>query len=250
MMIMKTRTRIILFAAVAAVVLAGIGCSSNTGPPGDSDTTTVIFRDGAEPLPSYLGTRDAVIRDGASWTMRESNNGTASLDTLGVAEIGGSLYERRLLVRFDLTSITDCGSVASAHMTLHFEPEDTNRTIWLDAWEATVPATYTGSWEEGYLGEGVSWLYVDDGVSQWTAEGGDHLDLMDSKEIKADTSVTFELDPARVENWIKIPPRNHGVLLTPRTGGEAAFLHVYMRETAAVGLRPELIVRYITIKGG
>lgn len=231
-------------------MLACLGCTDNmTGPPpSGTDTMTVVFRDGAEPLPSYLGTSDAVIRDGAYWTMQSSNDGAAALDTLGLVEIGGALYERRLLVRFDLTSITDCGSVTSAVLTITVQPEDTNRTIWLDAVEATVPETYTGSWVEGFLDEGVSWLYVDEGVSQWITEGGDHLGLMDSKAVKADTVVTFELDPARVETWIKIPSRNHGVLIKPRTAGLEAFLHVYMRETAAAGLRPELIVRYL--KGG
>ncbi len=246
---MKVRTHLIPVAAAAAAMLAGIGCTSNsTRPPDGSDTVTAIFRDGADPLPSYLGTRDAVIRNGAAWTMQSSNNGTAPIDTLGVAEIGGSLYERRLLVRFNLTSITDCGSVASAHLTLHFEPEDTDRTIWLDAWEATVPDVHPGSWVEGFLNEGVSWRYVDESVTMWDVLGGDHLELMDSREVKADTVVTFELDPARVEAWINIPPRNHGVLLRPRTGGQEAFLHVYMRESAAIALRPELLIKYI--KGG
>jgi hypothetical protein len=248
-MIKRIRTHLILMAAAAAAILAGIGCTSNsTGPPNETDTVTVFFRDGAEPLPSYLGTRDAVIRDGSTWIMKESNNGTAPIDTLGLADIGGSLYERRLLVRFDLTSITDCGNVASAMLTISFEPEDTNRTIWLDAWEATVPEASPGSWEEGLLGEGVSWLYVDHGDPAWATEGGDYLELMDSRSVKADTVVTFELAPARVEAWIKIPSRNHGVLIRPRTGGQEAFLHVYMREIAAVGLRPELLIKYV--KGG
>jgi len=248
-MMKKTLLYLIYIATAAAAMTAVVGCTdNNTGPPGSSDTLTVIFRDGAEPLPSYTGTRDAVIRDGPSLAMRTRNDGTAPLDTLGIVSIGAGLYERRMLLRFDLTSITDCGSVTGAMLKISVEPEDTNRTVWLDAWEATVPATYPGSWVEGFLHEGVSWLYVDEGVSPWTEPGGDHLGLMDSRPVKTDTTVIFELDAARVETWIKVPSSNDGLLLIPRTGGQEAFLHVFMRESAAVGLRPELTVRYL--KGG
>jgi hypothetical protein len=248
-MIDATRIRLILAAAAALLMLTG--CEPTTGPPPTgTDTITVVFRDGAEPTSGYLGTRDAVIRDGSAWEMRSSNNGTAAIDTLGVVDIGGSLFARRLLLRFDLTSITDCGTVARAELTLHFEPEDTNQTIWLDVREATVPDIFPGSWVEGSAGSGVSWLYVDESVTVWDAAGGDFLGLLDSKEVRTDTTVTFELDADRVENWIKIPWENDGVLVISRTGGMEAFLHVYMRETAAVGLRPELTVWYIKASGG
>ena len=109
--------------AAAVALLAGIGCDSTTGPPpGNSDTVTVVFRDGAEPLPSYTGTRDAVIRDGPSVAMRTRNEGSSPLDTLGNVSIGESLYERRLLLRFDLTSITDCGTVTGALLTISVAP--------------------------------------------------------------------------------------------------------------------------------
>ncbi len=230
-------------------MLAGTGCTdSTTGPRESGDTITVVFRDGTEPIPSYTGTRDAVIRDGPTLAMRTSNDGTSPLDTLGVIRIEEMLYERRMLLRFDLTSITDCAKVTGAMLTISVEPEDTNRTVWLDAWEATVPAAYPGSWVEGFLNEGVSWLYVDEGVSPWTVPGGDHLGLMDSRPVKSDTTVYFELDPARVERWIKVPSVNDGVLIIPRTAGQQTFLHVYMRENAAEALRPELTVRYL--KGG
>jgi hypothetical protein len=245
----KAPTHLILAAAAAAAMLACCGCeSSSTGPGGDPDSVTVVFRDGAEPLPTYLGTSDAVIKDGPGYLARSGNYGHRTVDTLGVIDIGGSLYEQRMLVRFDLSSITDCGSVTGAFLTIRVTPADTNRTVILDAWEATVPETYPRSWVEGTAtSDGVSWLYLD-GVSDWTAEGGDVLEMMDSREIRTDTTVTFELDPARVEGWIKTPWRNHGVLLRPRTSGQAAFLYAYMRESGDVALRPELLVYYL--KGG
>ena len=248
-MMKKPVVHLILCAAAVPALLAGYGCGSNsTGPPDNTDTVTVIFRDGASPLPSYTGTSDAVIKDSHAWLTRSGNYGYRTVDTLGVVDIGGSLYEQRLLVRFDLTSITDCGTVISAFLTISVTPVDTSRTILLEAWETTVPATYPGSWVEGTpTSDGVSWEYLD-GVSDWTAAGGDVLELMDSREVRADTVVTFELDPARVQAWIKMEWQNHGMLLRPRTSGQVAFLYAHMRESAAAALRPELYVKYV--KGG
>ncbi len=243
----KTPARLILSAAAAAALLAGIGCSDSSTSPGDSDTITAVFRDGASPLPSYTGTRDAVIKNGPGYDAQSDNYGTRAVDTLGIIDIGGSLYEQRMLVKFDLTSITDCGTLTSAVLTINVTPADTNHTVWLDAYEVTVPATYPKSWIEGFLDAGVTWLTVD-GDFDWTTAGGDLLDLMVSREVRADTVVTFELDAAVVESWVKSPWNNHGVLLRPRTAGEAAFLYAYMRESAAVALRPELYIKYI--KGG
>ena len=247
-MIKKTSIQLIFSAAAFIVLLGCFGCGDNSTAPGETDTVTVIFRDGASPLPSYSGTSDAVIKDGPAWLTRSGNYGHRTVDTLGVIEIGGSLYEQRMLARFDLTSITDCGTVISASLTISVTPEDTNRTILLDAWEATVPETYPRSWVEGSAtSDGVSWIYLD-GVSDWTTEGGDVLELMDSREVRADTVVTFELDPARIQAWIKMEWLNHGVLIRPRTSGQSAFLYAHMRESTAEALRPELYIKYI--KGG
>ena len=243
----RALTGLILSVTAAASLLSGTGCDDNTSSPGDSDTITVVFRDGAFPLPSYTGTRDAVIKDGPGYAEQSRNYGTRAVDTLGIIDIGGSLYERRMLAKFDLTSITDCGTLTGAVLTISVTPADTNDTVWLDAYEVTVPATYPRSWVEGFLDEGVSWLTVD-GDFTWTAAGGDVLGLMASTAVKADTVVTFELDVATVEKWVKMPWKNHGVLLRPRTSGAAAFLYAYMRETPAAALRPELHIEYI--KGG
>ena len=244
-MMKKAYIHLILFGAAA--LLSVVGCDDSTTAPDESDTITVAFRDGASPLPSYTGTRDAVIKDGLDHTAKNGNYGTRPVDTLGVIDIGGSLYEQRMLVKFDLTSITDCGTLTGATLTINITPADTNDTVWLDVYEATVPATHPKSWVEGFLDGGVSWLTVD-GDFNWTAEGGDVLELLASKAVKADTVVTFDLDAAVVEDWVKRPWENHGVLIRPRTSGDEAFVYAYMRETTAISLRPELYIKYI--KGG
>lgn len=234
-----------LLIASALTALAGCG-DDPTAPPAGSDTLTVTFRDASRPYPSYLGTRDAVIKDGPGVARRSENNGMRAVDTLGVTEIGGGLYQQRLLIRFDLTSITDCGSVTGATLTLAVTPADTNDTVILYAYEATVPESYPGNWEEGSLSGGVSWDYLD-GVSRWDSPGGDVIGLMDSGSVKSDTAVTFELEPARVERWIKTPTTNHGLLITPDTPG-AAFVYVWMREAPEASRRPVLTVSYL--RGG
>lgn len=244
-MMKKAYIHIAMFGAAA--LLSVVGCDDSTTSPGESDTITVVFRDGASPLPSYTGTRDAVIKDNPDHAARNGNYGTRPVDTLGVIDIGGSLYEQRMLVKFDLTSITDCGTLTGAALTINITPADTNDTVWLDVYEATVPATHPRSWVEGFIDNGVSWLTVD-GDFNWTTEGGDVLELLASKAVKADTVVTFDLDAAVVEDWVKRPWENHGVLLRPRTSGDEAFVYAYMRETTAISLRPELYIKYI--KGG
>lgn len=242
----KSLIHLILLAAAVAL-LPCLGCDDSTTSPGDSDTISVAFRDGASPLPSYTGTRDAVIKDGLYHETRNGNYGTRPADTLGVVDIGGSLFEQKMLVKFDLTSITDCGTLTGATLTINITPADTNDTVWLDVYEATVPATHPRSWVEGFIDVGVSWLTVD-GDFNWTTEGGDVLGLLATKQVKADTVVTFELDVAVVEDWVKRPWVNHGVLIWPRTSGDEAFVYAYMRENPAISLRPELYIKYI--KGG
>ncbi len=234
-----------LILAAAAALLGG--CGNDTTAPGDSQIVTAVFRDGADPTPDYYGTRDAVIRNGPTWDVRAGNAGRAAVDTLGSVEAGRELYGHRMLIRFNLTSITSCETVTGAFLTLHVEPRESRDPIRLEAWEATVPPLYPGSWVEGYFDEGVSWLYVDEQVTEWANEGGDHLAKMDTVEVYGDETVTFELDPAVVEKWIKSPAENDGVLIIPETGTRDSFLLVHMRESEPSS-RPELLVRYI--KGG
>ena len=120
---MRTQGTGLICVLMALSALLPSGCSDTGTSPGDFDSVTVIFRDGAEPLPSWYGTRDAVIRNGPSPAIQETNMGTAPVDTLGAVDIGGTLFSRRLLVRFDLTSITDCAEVIEGRLTLHLEPE-------------------------------------------------------------------------------------------------------------------------------
>lgn len=239
---MRTSARMI-FAAALALLLAGCGDDTVVDP--GSDTTTVAFRDGISPSLSYYGTRDAILKDGPSYGIRNGNFGDIPADTLGVVSLAGGIYERRLLARFDLTSITSCAAIYSARLTIHVDPVDTNRTVYLYAYEATVPPAIPGSWIEGTGDEnsGASWLTVD-GSYPWSSPGGNAVDLMAEGEVRADTTVSFDLPADRVMRWIKYPSTNHGVLIVPGISIGDRYLIARMRETPDIRLRPELVVRY------
>ena len=142
-----------------------------------------------------------------------------------------------------------CAELYSARLTIHVAPIDTNRTITLYAYEATVPPAILQSWTEGTGGvaAGVSWLTVD-GTFDWIVAGGDALGLMDERQVRADTVAAFDLPADRVMRWIQDPPSNHGVLIAPGISIGERYLIAYMRETPIVRLRPELVVKYR--KGG
>jgi hypothetical protein len=240
-----TRDLLILSAAVAILAALSGGCSEDgtTGPA--PDTITVIFRDGSQPDEYYYGTRDAVLKDGPTTELINGNFGLRDVDTLGAVALSETIYERRLILRFDMSTVSDCASVYSAHLTLSISPGDTS-AIELAAYEADVPPAVPVSWAEGTGGTagGVSWQTVD-GTYPWTAEGGDYLTpVMDIESVRGDTTVTFELPADRVWRWMKYPQTNHGILVMPLESGEEGFMRVYMRESADPRLRPELVVRY------
>lgn len=239
------RTANLLAAAILAPALLLTGCSDGPTRPPSPDTLRAVFRDGSDPDIGYYGTRDAVIKDGPSPGLFLGNFGTQPLDTLGIVDLAGVLYDRRLLARFDLSSISSCAEVVEANLTLHVIPGDT-AAVYLRVFEARVPAIVPLSWDEGTGGlqQGVSWTTVD-GAVPWESEGGDYfLAPIDEAAVRGDSTVTFELDGGTVRSWILDPRTNHGVLVIPGPGGGARSLRVYMREAAAIRRRPLLEIRY------
>jgi hypothetical protein len=240
-------TRDLLPAAITVIFCAAIlnGCSGNETTAPAPDTITVAFRDGVDPSQNYYGTRDAMLKDGPTTELLNGNFGYMDIDTLGTVTLGAELFERRMILKFDLSPITDCASVYSASLTLSISREDTSG-ITLAVYEATVPPAIPASWTEGLGGvaAGVSWQTVD-GSYLWVSEGGDYLlPVMDIEPVGGDTTVTFELPADRVRRWIGYPYTNHGVLIRPLDNDEETFFRVYMRESVMPSLRPELIVRY------
>jgi hypothetical protein len=229
----------------AALSMLTTGCGDDTIVVPGADTTTVTFQDGISPSITYYGTRDAMLKSSPDPDVRYGNFGDEPQDSLGVVRLGQGLYARRLIISFDLTSITSCSALYSARLTIHIEPVDTNKTIGLYAYEATVPPAILGSWTEGTGAEysGVSWMTVD-GSYAWTTPGGDVLDLMDERTVRADTTVSFDLPTDRVKRWIDYPLTNRGVLITTGIAIGEEYVIAYMRENVDIRLRPELTVKY------
>lgn len=243
---MKTIRRIILAGAAAALLA---GCEDDTIVVPTPDTTTVAFQDGISPSITYYGTRDAMLRNSPEYAVRHGNYGNLPWDTLGAVSNGPGLYARRMILRFDLTSITSCAALYSARLTIRIEPADTNKTIYLYAYEATVPPAIPASWTEGTggLDQGVSWETVD-GSYPWFLAGGDALGLMDEIAVRTDTTAVFDLPADRVMRWIQNPSTNHGVIIVSGIAIGEEYLIAHMRESADIRLRPELVVKYR--KGG
>lgn len=208
----------------------------------------MAFQDGIAPDSSYSGTRDAFLKEGSPFS--NVNFGTVPQDTIGHLYLTDRLYERRFIVRFDLTAISDCGEVLSAELELHFGPISAD-TLEIQAYEVTVPEILVTSWPEGIGGEfgGVSWLYADEGSVEWNAEGGDIIGPpIASTAVAADTVISFTLPNALVLDWIKKPAENHGVVVRLAGTLSQEFLVLHTRESLVLHARPKLAVEYL--KGG
>ncbi len=228
-------------------LLPATGCSDDgvRPPPTEQDTLTIAFQDGAEPTTSYFGTRDAVIKDGPAPEFYHSNFGGALHDTLGIVYLGSDYYERRLLIRMDVSDLKGCSSVLDARLSLRIE-SDLADSLVLKLYEAVVPPSLPGSWVEGTGGlfAGVSW-YEADGATPWNTPGGDFSYLpLDEQTVRADTTVTFSLPGMLVLNWIRLPYTNNGVIIKARRAGGERYLLVHLRESTTAAYRPRLDLVY------
>jgi hypothetical protein len=238
--------------SLSAVLLCAVaaGCSNNdqvVNPPFHLDTLTVAFQDGVSPSTSYSGTRDAVLKDGPTIALSNGNFGFVPVDTIGVVQLGYGLYERRLILRMDLSQITGCSKVIEATLSIHVAPPGPD-SLTLEAYRVLRPAG--NSWVEGIggLAAGVSWATVD-GAEPWTTPGGDYDPTpLDLRTIATDSVFTFSLPPALVLTWIKQPLTNHGVIIASGDAATPRFTTVFLRESAAARLRPRMQIVYI--KGG
>jgi len=237
---------ILLFA-----LLSADGCSEDDKRiyipyPGSGDTLNFTFQDGSNPFPDYRGTRDAVLKSSS----KEYNFGNVPIDTIGILNTGGDIYELRLIIAFDLSIIESCSEVLEAGLSLSLSSTGSTDSITLEAYRVSSPALSGTTWMEGTggYGEGVSWLTIDGGAP-WGNEGGDYINtLLDRVTAAGDTVVTFDLPPSLVFDWISNPENNHGILVIPRTQSSSSYTLVHMRETLESNYRPALSIKFI--KGG
>ena len=242
------RRALSLCALLICIVAAGCGNDDHViNPPIHIDTLTAAFQDGVSPSPAYGGTLDAILKDGPTSSFREWNFGSTPFDTIGVVQLGTNLYERRLILKMDLSQITGCSKVIEATLSIHVRPPGLD-SLTLEAYRVLRPAG--NSWVEGIggPGAGVSWTTVDGG-EPWTTAGGDHDPTpLDMKTISTDSVFTFSLPPALVLTWIKQPPTNHGVIIASADPMLARSTTLFLRESDRAYRRPSM--RIIYLKGG
>jgi hypothetical protein len=236
--------RILLVSAVSLCLAAFAGCGGDeTAPPPGSDTIRVAFQDGVSPSASYHGTADAVLKDDPDAAAANVNFGTAPSDTLGAVLLSTAFYERRFIVRMDISSITDCSAVVSARLSIRVTPPAPD-SITLEA-HLVNPSTY--QWTEGFGGSanGVSWETID-GAVPWAPAGGNfYSSVIDERTVSRDSVVTFALSPALVMEWIQKPSSNHGVIIKTTDVSRARYAIVYQRESSGADRRPRLEIAYL-----
>ncbi len=243
-------TRRAAFLALPLAVAALAGCADNdvVYAPGSGDTAIVVFQDGVSPDASYNGTRDAFLKDGPTSDFRNRCYGNVPLDTVGAVPLAGGLYERRLVIKVDLSSITDCGAVLSSSLSIAFDDAPAE-SITIEV-HRVIPPVSSGPWIEGFDGiaGGVSWLTVD-GSESWGTEGGDiDGEPLDGARISGDTVVAFAIPAALASDWLAAPASNSGVLLKIAAPLSERFAVAHLRESSIPGLRPRF--RIVYLRGG
>jgi hypothetical protein len=246
----STTLRLLFAAGVVWLLFALSGCSEDSDSiffDPSSRLEEILFQDGIFPDSEYSGTRDAFLKEGNPFN--NHNFGITPLDTIGHLYLTDSYFERRFIIRFDLTEITDCGEVLSAELQLHFSSPSSD-TLTLEAYEVTVPEILGTSWLEGTGGifGGVSWLYPD-GTTQWDTEGGNPVGPpVETVAASVDTLISFILPNSLVLGWIEDPETNHGVVIRLAETVSEEFLILHTRESLVLDERPLLAIEYL--RGG
>jgi hypothetical protein len=240
---MKRALAAVIACSLCLAALAGCG-DDETAPQGPADTIRVAFQDGVSPAASYRGTADAVLKDDPSPSAANKNFGALPSDTLGSVLLSTAYYERRLIVRMDISSITDCSSVISARLSIRVVPPAPD-SLTLRAHLINLPGWK--QWTEGFGGaaNGVSWTTID-GAAPWQAPGGDFfIAVIDERTVSTDSVVTFTLSPALVMEWIRDPTSNHGVVIRTTDVTRSRYTTVFQREYGNAARRPRLEIDYL-----
>ncbi len=237
------RAATVVACSLSIAALAGCG-DDEVAPQGPADTIRVVFQDGVSPDASYRGTADAVLKNDPSPATANTNFGALPSDTLGAVRLSTAYYERRLIVRMDISSITDCSSVISARLSIRVVPPAPD-SLTLQAHPVNLPGWK--QWTEGFGGTatGVSWITID-GTAPWQSQGGDFLTtVIDEHTVSTDSVVTFILSPALVKDWIDDPTSNHGIIVKTTDVSRSRYTTVFLREHGVAARRPRLEIAYL-----
>lgn len=245
--------RIFLPVLLLASLAAALGCTDTSTNPGETeyDTVTVEFQDGVYPDPYYRDTRDAILKDGPNSNLRNGNFGSVPNDTLGHVPLSSLYYERRMILRMDLSLIRSCATVVDDSLFISVVPGGPD-TLFLEAYEVNLHSSYRDSWLEGIggVGNGVSWLTIN-GQNSWSTPGGDYFEpLLAETFVVTDSIASFSLPITLVYKWIANPDLNNGIIIKIRATPGEHYRLGHMRETSAPAKRPRLWIKYLQAKGG
>jgi hypothetical protein len=201
---------------------------------------TVSFQQGVN---GYSGAQDRSITN----IYAQYNNGQ------GITDVNGSgldirntqaqkQYQSRALLRFGGLSLPTGATVTSAQLIITLtnwsaSPGALTGYYLLSPWNATSTST-------------VNWLWRDTGVP-WAALGasGVGTDIIAQKAFQisgfttnGDRTLTIDLDPAIVQNWVNSAPSNQGVIITNPVSGW--IVTGYSSRSSTTALRPSLTITY------
>ena len=205
---------------------------------------TVSYQQGVN---GYTGTTDASIS--TQYAQYTGGNGTTSFtDTqLNVYQTSGTgSYIMESLIRFANLGIPTNAAVTGATLTLRVDTWTANPTIrgyyLLAPWSGTPGSNNTQ----------LGWLHSGTG-QDWASPGarGQGTDVVAGKSFTipgitgtGGQTITINLDPAVVQNWVNNPSTNQGILLVNESTG--AIVRINASEHGTASTRPRLSVTYTT----
>lgn len=160
-------------------------------------------------------------------------------------------YQARSLLKFDVSTIPPNVIVDSVRLTLQCtsNPKDAKLALWplASSWHCGTSNGH-GSFHpvKSEMGE-VSWNYRAQGRDIWATPGGDFDNHCPTYSSIYSSKVTFSSEHLTnaVEDWISVPERNHGWLVTMDSSSAAQHLGFASMETKEA---PSLKVYYRIVK--
>lgn len=200
---------------------------------------TVDFQDGVAPSAAYAGTRDAIIKNGATTL----NFGDVPRLRVTTQDIGTNAQTWALL-RWDISAHVPPGAVVTGvTITLDVEADDTGQTASL----YQLRRTWTEG--DGTTGSGVTWATTN-GTTAWGTAGAESTTTDRGATVIATIAgapagprvATFgAAGLAVVQGWVDDPSTNFGVILRGTTTDAVDY---GSRETGTLTRRPKLTVTF------
>jgi hypothetical protein len=222
---------LIIFTAVFS------SCSGNKGPAGPAGSSLAVmsFQDGVYPSAAYDGTSDSYVVSG---TEADINYGVS--DYLYSGFFSSSSGRERTVIKFDLSAlVSQPVTVKSANLILYVSHKSSTADFTVSAYKVT------NNWVE----EEATWNDRAAGVS-WTAAGGEYNPAAVSDSVIMDSVnvyKTFRLDADMVQDWIKNPADNYGVVIISNIENDGFnnwYGFISKNYSVLTSVRPRLTVYY------